>query len=92
MIKLINHINMGYYKKLPKHVLTNTSIEQCEAKEIVSKSFASENLHLSVQAFQNTWFNSKQYLQKYGIFFYFIGHYLKIYYIFLSFFLLLSKT
>lgn len=71
MIKLINHINEGYYKRLPKHVLTNTSIAQCEAKGIVTNSFAREDLLLSVQAFQNTWFNSKQYLQNYGNFIYF---------------------
>lgn len=66
MMKLINHINEGYYKRLPKHILANTAIKQCAAKGIISKSFASEHLKQCVQAFQHTWFNSKQYIQKYG--------------------------
>lgn len=69
MMKLINHINDGYYKRLPKHVVKNTSIKHCALKGIISKSFENENLLLSIQAFQDTWFNSKQYLQKYGNFY-----------------------
>ncbi|CAF0704523.1 unnamed protein product [Brachionus calyciflorus] len=65
IMKLVNFIHKNYFKQFHKHTVSNMDLKEALAKGIFSKSFNKENLNSCVRAFQEVWFNSKQYLPNY---------------------------